>query len=117
MGLIDPEARRAYQREYTKRPHQLARRAKQQVKWRRRRRERIFARDGYRCHYCRAPFPYRDLTIDHKVPLYHGGPDTDDNKLTACRPCNRRKGTMSYERYMAEIDPNHVPEWITEAAG
>src|SRR5665647_3436101 len=42
-------------------------------------RRAVFARD-------------RHLTVDHVVPRCKGGPDTWDNLVTSCAPCNRKKG-------------------------
>lgn len=55
----------------------------------------VFMRDGWRCHICQrsvdrtktAPHPDAP-TIDHLVPLAHGGPDTAANVATAHFACN-----------------------------
>jgi 5-methylcytosine-specific restriction endonuclease McrA len=52
-------------------------------------RHSILARDGYCCQYCGAT---RDLTIDHVVPRWMGGPHTWENLVTCCRKCNLKKG-------------------------
>jgi 5-methylcytosine-specific restriction endonuclease McrA len=52
-------------------------------------RRAVFARDRHRCQYCGSP---RHLTVDHVVPRSKGGPDTWDNLVTSCAPCNRKKG-------------------------
>jgi 5-methylcytosine-specific restriction endonuclease McrA len=52
-------------------------------------RRAVFARDRHRCQYCGSP---RHLTVDHVVPRSRGGPDTWDNLVTSCAPCNRKKG-------------------------
>ena len=56
----------------------------------------IMARDGHRCQYCGSQ---DNLTIDHVVPRSrstdqypHGGPTSWENCVTACLPCNLRKG-------------------------
>lgn len=52
-------------------------------------RRNILRRDGNRCQYCGS----RDrLTLDHVVPKSRGGPDTWDNLVAACVPCNNKKG-------------------------
>lgn len=53
-------------------------------------RQRILARDGHACRYCGAGAPFE---IDHVIPVAHGGTTTFGNLVTACIPCNRRKGT------------------------
>lgn len=51
-------------------------------------RHSILARDGYTCQYCGST---RDLTIDHVVPRWMGGPHTWENLITCCRKCNLKK--------------------------
>ena len=55
-------------------------------------RRAVFARDSHRCQYCGSD---RHLTVDHVVPRSKGGPDTWDNLVTSCAPCNRKKGDRS----------------------
>ena len=50
----------------------------------------VFLRDRFQCQYCTAD---NDLTFDHMVPRAHGGRTTWDNVVTACAPCNLRKGS------------------------
>ena len=49
----------------------------------------VFLRDGFACQYCHAT---DDLTFDHLVPRSRGGRTTWENIVTACAPCNLRKG-------------------------
>jgi 5-methylcytosine-specific restriction endonuclease McrA len=53
-------------------------------------RKEVFIRDGYTCQYCGRQC--HDLTIDHVVPRSRGGPHSWDNLVSACKPCNHRKG-------------------------
>lgn len=55
-------------------------------------RANIYARDGYRCQYCGSESPVGELTFDHVVPVSQGGRKDWENIVTACIPCNRRKG-------------------------
>ena len=52
-------------------------------------RRAVFARDGFRCQYCGCT---GSLTVDHVMPRSRGGGSTWDNVVTACAPCNLRKG-------------------------
>ncbi len=52
----------------------------------------VFLRDRFRCQYCGSP---DDLTFDHVVPRARGGQTTWENVVTACSPCNLRKGAKS----------------------
>ena len=49
----------------------------------------VFLRDGFACVYCRSP---DDLTFDHLIPRSRGGRTTWENIVTACSPCNLKKG-------------------------
>ncbi len=63
----------------------------------------LFARDHYRCQYCGRHVlelkPREALTRDHLLPLSRGGSNEWSNVVTACSPCNTRKG-------------NHLPSEI-----
>lgn len=52
----------------------------------------VLARDGYTCQYCGAQPGKARLTVDHVVPRSRGGKKSWENLVTACAPCNRRKG-------------------------
>jgi 5-methylcytosine-specific restriction protein A len=52
-------------------------------------RERIFARDRYRCRDCGVD---HDLTIDHVIPVSKGGTNEVKNLRTLCAPCNHYRG-------------------------
>lgn len=56
-------------------------------------RDNLFLRDLYQCGYCGETFRPRLLTVDHVVPRSHGGPHTWTNVITACKPCNHKKGS------------------------
>ena len=54
-----------------------------------------------------------DLTIDHVVPKSRGGPDTWENLVAACVPCNNRKGNRTPEEAQMKLArrpfrPSHV---------
>ncbi len=52
----------------------------------------IFLRDDFRCAYCGNHFSTKDLTFDHVIPRAKGGRNTPENVVSACMPCNSRKG-------------------------
>jgi 5-methylcytosine-specific restriction endonuclease McrA len=52
-------------------------------------RHSVLARDNYTCQYCSSR---KELTIDHVVPRWAGGPHTWDNLVACCRRCNLKKG-------------------------
>ncbi|CAA7626943.1 HNH endonuclease [Magnetospirillum sp. SS-4] len=62
----------------------------------------VFLRDRFSCQYCGGWFPTQDLTFDHVVPRSRGGATTWGNVVTACSPCNLKKGSlMPHEAGMA----------------
>jgi 5-methylcytosine-specific restriction endonuclease McrA len=71
----------------------------------------LFARDGYRCLYCgrhRSQLRGREfLTRDHVRPISRGGLNTWDNVVTACSPCNNRKGSHLPDEVV--MHPLHAP--------
>ena len=63
----------------------------------------LFARDGYLCLYCGQPFPARQLTRDHIVPVSRGGGNTWTNLASACRSCNQRKNNRTPAEWGVEL--------------
>jgi 5-methylcytosine-specific restriction endonuclease McrA len=55
-------------------------------------RRTVLARDQYTCQYCGTQPGRALLTIDHVIPRSRGGTTCWENVVTACGPCNRRKG-------------------------
>jgi 5-methylcytosine-specific restriction endonuclease McrA len=49
----------------------------------------VFLRDRFSCQYCGSP---HNLTFDHVIPRRLGGRTSWENILTACAPCNMKKG-------------------------
>ncbi len=55
----------------------------------------VFTRDGFRCQYCSTKLPMGQLTYDHVIPRSCGGRTEWTNIVSACRPCNSRKGNRT----------------------
>lgn len=55
--------------------------------------QKVWVADGCQCMYCRRPMGEVQLTIDHFIPLELGGVNDTSNYLSACRKCNRQKGS------------------------
>ena len=53
----------------------------------------VFLRDSFSCQYCEARRVTQELTFDHVVPRARGGRTSWENVVTACGPCNLRKGS------------------------
>ncbi|HEX7241334.1 MAG TPA: HNH endonuclease [Longimicrobiaceae bacterium] len=66
-------------------------------------RDRVFARDGFRCVYCGTVLPAEQLTLDHVQPRMRGGDNTPGNLVTACGPCNTRKGSRAAWSFLADL--------------
>ncbi len=64
----------------------------------------VFLRDRFTCQYCGS---VDDLTFDHLIPRSKGGKTRWDNVVTACSPCNLKKGA----RYAKDIgmEPHQAP--------
>jgi 5-methylcytosine-specific restriction endonuclease McrA len=58
----------------------------------------LFQRDQHLCCYCGSQKRPEQLTRDHVVPLSRGGGDHWKNVVTACKPCNQKKGARTPER-------------------
>lgn len=52
----------------------------------------VFLRDLYTCQYCGDKIARRLATLDHVMPVSHGGKTTYENCVTACSKCNSSKG-------------------------
>jgi 5-methylcytosine-specific restriction endonuclease McrA len=52
----------------------------------------VFLRDGYECQYCGTDVSRKTATLDHVLPVSHGGKTTFENTTTACADCNANKG-------------------------
>ena len=50
----------------------------------------VMIRDGFKCVYCGATGVR--FTIDHVRPKAIGGKSSFENCVTACKPCNHKKG-------------------------
>ena len=77
----------------------------------------LFARDSYKCQYCgrhKTQLRGREfLTRDHIIPISRGGGNTWQNVVTACSPCNNRKGSHLLEEVgMHPMHPPHEPNYV-----
>ena len=79
----------------------------------------------YQCVYCGS---FRQLTIDHVIPVSKGGQNTWNNMVCACVTCNVKKGdktleqanltlyikpTRPFNTLFSIIEKSNVPEWLT----
>lgn len=76
-------------------------------------RTNVFIRDRYRCQYCGKEFSPSQLTLDHVIPLNHGGYHSWENLVTACKECNNRKGGKApREAGMKLIREPRIPSYF-----
>jgi hypothetical protein len=66
--------------------------------------QQIWVRDGCHCMFCGKRMGNVQLTIDHFVPLQVGGSSSQENLITACRLCQKRKGSMDPQEYCEQHD-------------
>lgn len=52
------------------------------------------------CHYCGTS---PGGTVDHKKPLSKGGTPLPINSVPSCEPCNARKGSISYGKFILTL--------------
>lgn len=70
----------------------------------------VFLRDAFSCRYCGGKRATPELTFDHVVPRAKGGRTSWENVVTACSPCNLRKGSkMPRECGMIPIEEPRRP--------
>lgn len=63
----------------------------------------IWDRDGFQCLYCgKHGGKGVPLTVDHVIPLEMGGEDNSHNYATACRRCNKLKGSREPQTFCEE---------------
>lgn len=69
----------------------------------------VHLRDMFTCQYCHTQLPQSKLTMDHVLPLSKGGKTNWENIVSACMPCNGKKGND--ENIRPKILP-HQPEYF-----
>jgi 5-methylcytosine-specific restriction endonuclease McrA len=76
----------------------------------------LFLRDCFSCQYCGSP---RNLTFDHVIPRRLGGKTSWENILTACAPCNMKKGgrTPEQARMSPLVRPIRPTSWQLQERG
>lgn len=77
-------------------------------------RKAVWARDAGACAYCSKSVSPYSFTYDHVLPVSRGGKTEWTNIVTACPPCNHRKGNRTPEEAGMRLKvkpsvPRHVP--------
>lgn len=73
-------------------------------------RRQVYEKYGGHCAYCGKLLEYKDMQVDHMIPLRSGGVDDMENYMPACRRCNHYKRGSSLEafREMVEAIPKKL---------
>ncbi len=80
-------------------------------------RANIFLRDQFVCQYCGEKFNKAHLTLDHVIPIVQGGRKCWENIVTACKPCNQRKGGRTPSQAGIKlIKKPRQPLWLPAAS-
>ena len=76
----------------------------------------VFLRDRFACQYCGRT---ENLTFDHVVPRRLGGKTTWENIITACAPCNMKKGgrTPQQAKMIPMVKPIRPTSWHLQQHG
>jgi len=86
------------------------RRNKKKVKFSR---VNIYARDKYKCQYCRKKGKMSDFTFDHVLPRSRGGKTSWTNIVTCCDKCNSKKANKTpQEANMSLLKQPVQPAWL-----
>lgn len=70
----------------------------------------VHKRDGGKCFYCGG----KSKTVDHLIPMAHGGGNGSDNLVACCEPCNHNRGTINYKlfkRYVSRFGKPKSNRW------
>ena len=65
----------------------------------------VYLRDQYSCCYCGDDLNRREATLDHVLPVSRGGKTVWTNIVTACAPCNTRKGNKTGPQWRPAYKP------------
>jgi hypothetical protein len=55
--------------------------------------QKVWAADGFKCMFCGRTMGDVQLSVDHLIPLELGGVNDTSNYISACRRCNKDKGS------------------------
>ncbi len=65
-------------------------------------RQKVFERDGYKCHYCNKQLTRFSATLDHIQPVSKGGDNSFHNLITACLHDNSERGNKPIMDYLVK---------------
>ncbi|MDE6455005.1 MAG: HNH endonuclease [Dysosmobacter sp.] len=73
-----------------------------------RERQTVYRKTNGRCAYCGGYIKFKEMQVDHVMPLRKGGADTLENMLPACRSCNHYKGSLTMAQFRKSVE--RMPE-------
>jgi 5-methylcytosine-specific restriction endonuclease McrA len=91
LDSLDPQERLV---EFAIRAHRDKGRSKSQLRC------QVYGIWGRKCIYCETDNV--PLELDHIVPRLQGGSNRPSNLVPACRVCNKKKGVLSIQRFLAD---------------
>ena len=75
-------------------------------------RQAVYRKCGGHCAYCGREIAYKDMQVDHMVPLANGGTDDFENLMPSCRLCNHYKRAERLEYFRKAIST--IPQKLGE---
>lgn len=76
-------------------------------------RKQVFAKTNGHCAYCGTPLSFKEMEVDHVIPLALGGADSLENWVPACHVCNQFKGHSRLEEFRAAIE--HITDVFSKS--
>lgn len=73
---------------------------------------KVFKRDKYKCRYC--GIDHVPMTVDHIITWETGGATHENNLLTSCRKCNKKRGNLPYDKWLQTTYYQEKSQFLTE---
>lgn len=75
-------------------------------------RKTVYANDNGKCAICGKAVKFKDMRINHLVPLSAGGTNNFKNLQIACRSCNGMKSYLTMNDFLMKLPGIMVHNWI-----
>ena len=63
----------------------------------------VYAKYNGHCAICGQPVKFKELTVDHMLPLSQGGTNDMGNLQLSCKECNLTKNRLTMEQFFDKI--------------
>lgn len=71
-------------------------------------REQVYRKYNGHCAYCGCKLEYKDMQVDHVIPVYGKDGSNDlDNLMPTCRMCNFYKSIYSLDDFRKNLETLH----------